>query len=78
MSRWAIAAFIWLGLDIILGAVALPVIVTVFIPGLMNAWTRHDVGYMVAILLPNITLMIFPGALVAGAYVFIAGRVSRH
>ena len=77
MRRTAIALLIWLGVDVLLGAVVAPVVAAVFIPGLIRAWARHDVVYMIDVLLPNVALMIVPGAIVAGAYMLIATRVSR-
>lgn len=77
MSQAAIAMLIWLGVDILLGVTAVPVIVQILVPGLVNAWARHDVAYMVSVLTPNILLFIVPGAIVAGAYVLIANKISR-
>jgi hypothetical protein len=77
VNRYAIALLIWLGVDVLLSVVAAPVIVFVFIPGLMRAWDRHDLAYMIDILLPNVTLLIVPGAIIAGAYLLIASRTAR-
>ena len=55
-----------------LAAVAALVIVLVLIAGLQGAWGRHHVVYTIDILLPNVMLMIVPGAIVAGAYLLIA------
>jgi len=38
MSHRAIAAFIWIGVDVVLAALAAPAIVLVFLPGLIRAW----------------------------------------
>ena len=63
MNRWVLAILIWLGIDILLAAVAAPVIVMIVIPGLARAWSNHDFVYMFDVLLPNITLMIVPGGM---------------
>ena len=77
MNRYAIALLIWLVVDLLLSVLAAPVILSVFIPGLMRAWGRHDPVYMIDILLPNVALMIVPGAIIAGAYLLIARRIAR-
>ncbi len=77
MSHRAIAAFIWIGVDVVLAALAAPAIVLVFLPGLIRAWSRRDIAYMVDILAPNVMLMIVPGGIAAAGYLFIASRVSR-
>lgn len=69
---------IWLGVDIFLGALAAPVIILIVVPGLVHAWGRHDFVYMIDVLLPNVILLIVPGAIVGGAYLLIASRVSRN
>lgn len=77
MSRLSIAALIWLGVDIFLALIAAPAIVLVEIPGLVRAWGRHDLVYMIDILIPNVMLMIVPGAIMAGVYLFVASRIAR-
>ena len=78
MSHRAIAALIWIGIDIVLMGLAAPAIFLVFVPGLVRAWSRHDIADMVYLLAPNVTLMIVPGGIAAGSYLFIASRVSRR
>ena len=78
MSHRAIAALIWIGLDFMLAGLAAPGILFAFVPGLVNAWSRHDIADMVYLLAPNVTLMIVPGGIAAGAYLLIASRVSRR
>ena len=78
MSHRAIALLIWASIDLLLAAVAAPAILLDFVPGLSRAWSTHDAPYMFDILAPNITLMILPGGMVAGAYYLIARRASRR
>lgn len=77
MSRYVVALLIWLGVHLLLSVVAAPVILSVFIPGLMHAWNRRGLAYILDLLLPNVTVMIVPGAIVAGAYLLIASRIAR-
>ncbi len=77
MSRVAIAALVWLGVDIFLGVVGAPAIVLVLIPGLVRAWGRRDIAYMIDALIPNV-MMIVPGGIAAGTYYVIARRVSSR
>ena len=77
MNRITVALLIWLGVDTLLAVLAAPV-AFVFIPGLIRAWGRHDVAYMIDVLLPNVVLMIVPGGIVAGAYLLIVSRMRRN
>lgn len=62
---------IWIGIDVVLGIVGLPV-------WLYLARTPHppSVSYWVSILMPNILLFVIPGALSAGIYLIIATRTT--
>jgi len=77
MNRWAVAGLVWLGIDIVLGVMAAPVVIAIFIPGALRAWSDHDLGYVFSVVAPNLVLMIVPGGIAAAAYLFVVNKVGR-
>ena len=73
MSRRLVAALIWIGIDVVLAVVGLPIWVY-----LARAPHPASISYWVSILMPNILLFILPGGLSAGVYVLIASRTPRR
>jgi len=78
VNRWVIAVLIWLGVDVLLGLVALPVIFTIFGPGLIGGWERRDVSYLLSVLIPGVLLMIVPGGIAGAAYLVVATALAKR
>ncbi len=73
MSKWLMAALIWIGIDAVLAVVGLPAWVY-----LARAPHSPSASYWVSVLVPNILLFVVPGGLSAGMYLVIASRTSRR
>lgn len=72
INRYLVAALIWAGVDVLLVVIALPAFLVI-------ARGSHpaSVVYWVSILLPNVVLLVVPGGLTAGAYLFVESRMRR-
>lgn len=73
MSQRKIALLIWAGGSAFLALLLLPVVVTVF----ARDWSTWTVETWIAVLIPNLLLVLAPSGLTAAAYLFIASRISR-
>ena len=66
VRRWAIAALIWIGVDVVIGVISAPALMVFF-----SGTHPRDLSYWIAILPPNLLLFIVPGDLSAGRYLLI-------
>jgi hypothetical protein len=73
MSRRAIAALIWAGTTVAMAAFVVPVAVISFAPD----WPGWDLRTWIAVLIPNLVLIVVPGALAAAGYLIISARMTR-
>ena len=73
MSQRKTALLIWAGGSAFLALLLLPVVVTVF----ARDWSTWTVETWIAVLIPNLLLVLAPSGLTAAAYLFIASRTSR-
>jgi hypothetical protein len=72
MSKWLMAALIWIGINVLLALVGLPAWVY-----LVRAPHPASISYWVSILIPNVLLFILPGGFASAVYLLIASRASR-
>jgi hypothetical protein len=72
VRRWAIAALIWAGVDVVIGVISAPALMVFF-----SGNHPRDPSYWIAILPPNLLLFIVPGALSAGLYFLIEHQMRR-
>lgn len=73
MRRRAIAALICLGTSVVMAALVVPVMVA----SLIGHWASWDLLTWIDVLIPNLLLIVVPGALSAAGYLFISARMHE-
>jgi hypothetical protein len=72
MSRRAVAALIWLGTSVVMAALVVPVMLASSI----DDWASWGLLTWIDVLIPNLLLILLPGALSAAGYRFISARMQ--
>ncbi|HEY8840308.1 MAG TPA: hypothetical protein VIO80_06570 [Candidatus Dormibacteraeota bacterium] len=72
MSRRAIAALIWVGTSVVMAAL----VVSVMVASSIDHWASWSLLTWIDVLIPNLLLIVLPGALSAAGYLFISARMQ--